>query len=143
MFRLATMDNTIGYLNTDLDLACRDELTELAKAFEVAGVSPLHVTKGEVSVWYATFETDEQHTEPESNISQMLTIIESLAEPLRSIWTRCTQREFNIGYDCGADPWAFNQGLSTELIRRIANAGASIRITLYPDRDETVPEKSS
>jgi hypothetical protein len=65
----------------------------------------------------------------------MLAIVESLNEPIRSLWDRCTRREFNIGYDCGAEPWAFNQGLSTALLGRLAAAGASLRITLYPDRD--------
>ena len=137
------MDNTICYLNTDLDLVSSDDLTELGNAFEVAGAFPLHDTQGEDGLWYATLETDEQHTEPDPNISEMLTIIESLAEPLRNLWMNCTRREFNIGYDCGADPWAFNQGLSAELLRRVANVGASIRITLYPDQDRTVPEKAS
>ena len=137
------VDNTICYLNTDLDLVSSDDLTELGKAFEVAGAFPLYVTKGEDGLWYARLETDEQHTEPDPNISEMLTIIESLAEPLRNRWMNCTRREFNIGYDCGANPWAFNQGLSAELLRRLANVGASIRITLYPDQDRTVPEKAS
>jgi len=137
------MDNTICYLNTDLDLVCNDDLTELANALEAGGAFTLHVTKGDDGKWYATFETNKPHTEPEPNISQMLAIIESLAEPLQSLWVRCTLREFNIGYDCGAQPWAFSQGLSTDLLRRIAAVGASLRITLYPDRDGVVSEKSS
>jgi hypothetical protein len=137
------MDNTIRYLNTDLDLVCSNDLTELANAFDVRGAFPLHVTKEGDGKWYATFETNKPHTEPEPNISQMLAIIESLAEPHRSLWMRCTLREFNIGYDCGAEPWAFNQGLSTDLLGRIAAVGASLRITLYPDRDGVVSEKSS
>jgi hypothetical protein len=98
------MDNTICYLNTDLDLVCQQDLTELAHTFEVSGISPLHVALGDDQQWYATFETDEQHGEPELSIAQMLTVIESLAEPLHSLWMQCTRREFNIGYDCGERP---------------------------------------
>lgn len=141
------MDNTIHYLNTDLDLICEEDLTELANAFEVRGAFPLHVTGGDDGKWYATFETDEQHAEPDPNISRMLTIIESLPEPLRRIWMRCTLRVFDIGYDCGAKPWGFHQSLSTDVLARIAAAGASLRITLYPDRHHdrgiTVSEISS
>lgn len=137
------MDNTICYLNTDLDLVSPDNLTELGEAFKIAGASPIYLTRGEDGLWYATFETDEQHTEPDPNISEMLAIIESLSAPLHNLWTSCTRREFNIGYDCGADPWAFNQGLSIELLRRLANVGASLRITLYPDRDRTAREEAS
>lgn len=137
------MDNTICYLNTDLDLVCQQDLTELARAFEVSGCSPLHVALGDDQKWYATFETDEQHAEPELSIAQMLTVIESLAEPFHSVWMKCTRREFNIGYDCGEKPWAFNQGLSAGLLGRLAAVGASLRITLYPDRDGTSSQQTS
>jgi hypothetical protein len=129
------MDSKISYLNTDLDLSSSKDLTELAAAFETAGVFPLHVTHHEDGLWYATFETDDEHDQPEPNIAAMVTVAETLQEPLRSVWSGCARREFNIGYGCGAEPWAFNQGLSSRLLGRIATVGASLRITLYPDRE--------
>lgn len=136
------MDGVIQYLNTDLDLISADDLTALAAAFEAARITPLDVWRGEDGLWYARFETDEQHTEPEPNIAAMLAVVESLASPLRSIWAGCTLREFNIGYDCGLEPWAFNQGLSAELLGRMAAAGASVRVTLYPDREQRTPNQA-
>jgi hypothetical protein len=135
------VDGVISYLNTDLDLTSADDLTALAAAFEAAGVPPLHVTKGEDGRWYACFETDEQHTEPAPNIAAMLAAVESLAPPLRSDWAGCSRREFNIGYDCGLEPWAFNQGLSADLLGRMAAAGTSLRVTLYPDREQGTPNE--
>jgi hypothetical protein len=129
------MNNTICYLNTDLDLTSAEGLTALAAAFEGGGIPPLHVTHGADALWYATFETSAQFAEPEPSIAAMLAIVESLARPLRSMWDRFTRREFDIGYDCGAEPWAFNQGLPANLLGRMAAAGASLRITLYPDRE--------
>jgi hypothetical protein len=129
------MVNTICYLNTDLDLTSGDDLTELANAFRVGGAYPLHVTKGDDGAWYATFETNVQYVEPETSIAEMLAVVESLPIELRSLWEACERREFNIGYDCGAEPWAFNQGLSAPLLARMAAARASLRVTLYPDRD--------
>lgn len=129
------METVITYLNTDLDLTSADELTGLAAAFEGGGIFPLHVMRAEDGLWYATFEVLDQHTEPEPNIASMLAVVESLPEPLRLTWAGCSRREFNIGYDCGREPWAFNQGLSAELLSRIAAAGASLRVTLYPDRE--------
>jgi hypothetical protein len=136
------VDGTISYLNTDLDLISSDDLTALAAVFESRGVFPLSVTHREDGLWYAIFETQDQHTEPEPNIAAMVAVVESLAEPHRSIWSRCTAREFNIGYDCGAEPWAFNQTLSAGLLGRIAAVGASLRVTLYPDRVQGTPSKS-
>jgi hypothetical protein len=134
------MDGVITYLNTDLDLTSTDDLTALAAAFEAAGFLTLHVACGEKSgLWSACFETGEQHLEPETNIAAMLTVIEGVPLALRSVWANCSRREFNIGYDCGREPWAFNQGLSPELLRRIAAAGAGLRWTLYPDREQSTP----
>ena len=135
------MDNTICYLNTDLDLNSADDLTTLATVFKAGGVSPLHVTRCDDGLWYATFETDHGHAEPEVGIAIMLAVVESLSAPLRIVWDGCTRREFNIGYDCGAEPWAFNQGLSAELLVRMSAAGASLRMTLYPHRDERAMPK--
>ena len=135
------MDDTIRYLNTDLDITSSEDPTALVAAFEAKGVFPLNVTRGEDGLWYATFETDEQHVEPEPNIDSMMEVIESLPEQLRTVWADCTQREFNIGYDCGDKPWAFNQGLSSHLLGRMAAAGASLQITLYPPEHEETGEQ--
>lgn len=122
----------IRYLNTDLDLVASVDLALLAATFESKGVFPLHVTRGENGLWSATFETEEEYEDPESNITAMLSVIEQLDEPERSVWQSLTVCEFNIGYDCGTKPWAFNQGLSNDLLRRIAEVKASLRVTLYP-----------
>jgi hypothetical protein len=129
------VDGKIWYLNTDLDLASAKDLTALAAAFQKRGMYSLHVSHNDDGMWYATLETEEQHDEPESNIAAMLVAIESLAGSLRTAWRGCTRREFNIGYDCGEEPWGFNQALSPGLLARVAKAGASVRITIYPERE--------
>ena len=136
------MDGTICYLNTDLDLTSSDDLTALSAFFESRGVFPLHVTHGDEGLWYATFETQDQHTEPEPNITAIVAVAESLGEAHRPVWLGCTRREFNIGYDCGTEPWAFNQGLSCGLLGRVAAVGASLRFTLYPDREQGTPNQA-
>lgn len=129
------MDGKIEYLNTDLDLTSAGQLTDLAEALKAKALFPLHVTNADDGLWYAKFETEKNYDEPEKTIKEMITAIETLEEPLRAVWFRCTQREFNIGYDCGTQPWAFEQGLTSYLLGRIAALGASLRLTLYPDRE--------
>jgi hypothetical protein len=129
------LNGTTRYRNTDLDLTSPGDLTALAGAFQTSGVPPLHVTRGDDGFWYASFETYEPYTEPESNIAAILVIVDALPGPLRFLWNGCTRREFNIGYDCGDEPRAFQQGLSAELLGRMAAAGASLRVTLYSDRE--------
>ncbi len=126
----------IHYLNTDLDLVAIDDLTTLAADLEAQGVHPLHVAHHEDGLWYATFEASESFEQPESNIVRMLAIIESLGDSASRAWWACTVREFNIGYECGSEPWAFNQELSGQTLRRMADVGAALRITLYPPEDK-------
>src|SRR5262245_24412557 len=118
------MDGEICYLNTDLDLTSFEDLTALTSAFNLEHVSPLNVILGTDGLWNATFGTEESYSEPEPNIGAMLAVIESFGRRHQSAWKRCTQREFNIGYDCGDEPWAFNHRLSCDLLARIATIGA-------------------
>jgi hypothetical protein len=122
----------IRYINTDLDAVSSADLSRLVAELESKQLSPLSVTYGEDGLWYAIFETDDQYEEPEANIAAMLDVLESLDGDLLEAWHTCSLREFNVGYDCGSEPWAFNNGLSNGLLQRIGRIGASIRITLYP-----------
>jgi hypothetical protein len=123
---------TIRYLNTDLDLIGPSDLTRLAAAFKGRGVASLHLDRGADGLWRATFETERQYTEPDANIAEMLGAVEALAGSAADDWRACTLREFNIGYDCGREPHAFNQALSLPTLRRMVDAGAALRVTLYP-----------
>jgi hypothetical protein len=100
---VSNVDNTIYYLNTDLDLTSSVDLMPLAAKFESHNIHALHVTHCDNGLWIATFEMDNE-VEPERNISAMVAAVESLDDPHRFLWQSCTRREFNIGYDCGAEP---------------------------------------
>lgn len=128
------MSGQTHYLNTDLDLISSDDLTPLAAVFKSQGVFVLHLNRDENGLWHATLEVLGASSEPEAHIAAMVLVVESLADHHRSLWLSCTLREFNIGYDCGIEPWAFNQGLSSGLLGRMASIGASLRFTLYPQR---------
>jgi hypothetical protein len=128
----------IRYLNTDLDLVSPQDLTALVSSFKTAGVYALHCAQDDTDAqWHAKFEseTSGDSPEPETDLAVLLTAIESLSPPLRDQWLACTLREFNIGYDCGDDPWAFNNALSAQTLQRLAKASVSLRITLYPPRE--------
>lgn len=140
---ISMTDNTITYLNTDLCLrASPVDPAPLVSALEVRSISKLYCTREDDGLWYATLETERSHQEPETNIAEIVAALEGLDEPLRALWHGFALRQFVIGYDCGAEPWAFEQGISAALLGRIAALDASLRITLYPDRsseEETPP----
>lgn len=134
------MDGKIQYLNTDLDLVGPVDLTPLAEALSARGVPPLYPPEGaEDGRWYCVLEIEDNEyrpeNEPEKTIRVMLEAIETLDASAAAVWSQCEKREFNIGYDCGDKPWAFNQGLSNDTLQRIAACGGTLRWTLYPDRD--------
>lgn len=129
----------IRYLNTDLDLVSPEPMEPLIAHLESKGVSPLMPTLGDNGNWYATCETDESYPEPDANIAAMLTAIESMHPEARRCWDVCTKRDFNVGYNCGDEPWAFTQSLSSESLRRMAACGATFTLTLYPFRDDSHP----
>jgi hypothetical protein len=139
------MDGITEYLNTDLDLLSADDLTALAAAFEVRGLMPTRVIRLDTGQWHARFSgnstADECYDEPEPTIAAMLAVIEALDPPLRSAWAGCSQREFDIGYDCGREPFHFHQGLSAGILVRLVAAGASLRVTLYADQERRPAER--
>lgn len=125
---------TIQYLNTDLDLVCDVDPATLAAEIESHGLVAV-VTSGEDGLFYVMCE-DNNDTKPEPNIKRLLNAVDALSDDARKLWARCSKREFNVGYDCGDEPWSFNQGLSNDVLRRMADCGASFRITLYPHRPD-------
>lgn len=120
----------IQYLNTDLDLVSSQPLDVLCIEMTAQSLCG-NVTRGEDGLWYAMFE-DFNADEPEPNIVKLLDALDRLSPTANEVLRQCTKIEFNIGYDCGDEPWSFNQGLSHDTLRRIVKHGASLRVTLYP-----------
>jgi hypothetical protein len=123
---------TAEYLNTDLDVTSEADLGGLARVLESRGLFALHVTRADDGLWRARFETEAQLLEPEASIAAMVAVVESLDDAHRAVWLACAQRAFDVGYECGAGPWAYGHGLSSGLLGRMAAVGASLRLTLYP-----------
>lgn len=125
----------IRYLNTDLELVCDVEPAQLVAEFEACDLFT-HVHYGDDQLFYVMCEDMNKH-EPEPNIIRLLDAVDALSDSALAIWQCCTKREFDVGFDCGDEPWGFRQGLSNDVLRRIAACGASLRVTLYPHRPES------
>lgn len=133
------------YINTDIDLVAPYDLSPLATVLEAKGIWPLHITQQEDSRWCATFEcitfeTDKDQNTPETTIAEMLDVIEMLQGDAQRLWSGCTVREFNIGYDCGKEPFSFTNELTNTALLRMAKVGAGLRITLYGSSTDSTPE---
>ena len=133
----------IRYINTDLDLACPSSLQPIVDFLSARGAYALSCEPADDG-WHACLETEKQFRAADHTIAAFLDALDRMDPETRSRWDECTLREFNIGYDAGDKPWAFNDGLSAMTVQRIARLGATIRVTIYPPaRDDCPPESNS
>lgn len=129
-----TTPSQIRYLNTDLDIICDADPAALVVELESFG---LYVHRDDDDGAFCLMCEGQNEAEAQQNIDLLLKAIATLSPSSRSFWDcHCTKRELNVGYDCGDQPWAYNQGISDAIVRRMAEAGVSFRITLYPHRSD-------
>ncbi|MEM7182460.1 MAG: hypothetical protein AAF518_16215 [Spirochaetota bacterium] len=130
------MPNKITYLNTDLDVKSSNDLTSFLAELENKEVSAIHSEKDKDGIWFCILETWQDFTEPEECIISLLDTIDSSSPKHKAIWENCLSREFNIGYECGKAPWGFQNALSPNTLKRLADANSSLKITIYPEDRE-------
>ena len=134
---------TTTYRVTDLYVFTTEDLTAVAAALEARGLSIGHraywITATEYwglaePQWHWSFQTDceEGYEGPEAHIAAYLTAVEALDPPARAAWARCSQRVFDVAYDCGMRPHAVRHSLSTGTLARLAAVGGELKLTLYP-----------
>lgn len=140
--QVSPWDGTTSYVTTDLCLFSAEDLTALAAALEARGLDvrqrALWVDKTEYfriagPQWYWRFQAGGEgpYDDPEPEIAAMLAAVEALDPPARAAWAGCSQRVFDVAYDCGTRPFAVRHDLSAGTLARLAAAGGSLRITLY------------
>jgi AcrR family transcriptional regulator len=125
------LDGIADYLNTDLTLVSRADLTPLASALGAAGLWVLNCRRDPDGRWSAMFETHACHAEPGPNLAAMLDAVEALPAATRALWDACVSREFDMGYDGGVDPYRVRHALAPALLARLGAAGAALALSLY------------
>ncbi|MEW6126128.1 MAG: hypothetical protein AB1757_03615 [Acidobacteriota bacterium] len=124
-----------GYLNTDLVIDSKDDLSPIVEAF---GDRVLVLHHGEIGECrHAAFELTASGLEkdPETTIKNFCLLVESLPEEVREIWDACGSRILDIGYESGIAPFNFESEISAATLQRVAGIGASIKVTIYAYRE--------
>ena len=120
----------IRYLNVDLMLKSREDLTPIVNAFGEDVVALSNNKAG--NFYYASFEIAGSHAGPSEDIEYFCCLIEGLEDENRKLWNNAFYRIFDIGYESGNSNNSFSSDLRKNVLKRMAEANASIRVTIYP-----------
>ena len=122
----------IQYLNTDLEIESKSDLSKIVEHF---GEDVLVHNHGEISGYqHASLSIAGGSTDANGTISYFCDLIESLPNEVREIWDGCCSRVFDVGYECGSSPQNFRSEIRASTIARVGKIGASIAITIYPEQ---------
>ena len=131
----------VKYLNTDLVIESRNDLSKIVEEF---GDDVIVLHHGEMRGYqHASFEVAEWSTDADGTINSFCMLVESLPHEAREIWNGCISRVFDVGYESGSSPPNFRSEIRASTIRRVANIGASVVITIYPETQESASVKPS
>lgn len=124
------------YLNTDLDIESKSDLSRIVEEF---GDDVIVLHHGERKGYqHASFEIDSGATNAGADeiINTFCSLVENLPKEVREIWEGCCARVFDVGYESGSSPQNFRSEIRVPTIRRVASIGASIAITIYSLSDK-------
>ena len=121
----------IRYLNTDLEIESKHDLSKIVAEFG-EDVSVLH--HGKIRGYqHASFEIARSHSAgADEVINNFCDLVKYLPKEARAIWDGCCSRILDVGYESGTRPPNFRSEIRAATIQRVAEIGASIVITIYP-----------
>ena len=123
------MSNT-PYLNVDLLINSKEDLTPIVDSF---GEDVLNLSNGEWGAHYrANFEIAGSHAASNEDISYFCLLVEGLEGKAKHLWDNALSKEFDIGFEPGTGTESYNTEIKPSIIKRVADIGASISITIYP-----------
>jgi len=124
----------IRYLNTDLEIESKNDLSRVVHEF---GDDVIVLYHGEMRGYqHASFEIAANSAGADETINSFCALVENLPEEVREIWDGCCSRVIDLGYESGTSPQNFRSEIRAPTIRRVAAIGASIVITIYPLSDQ-------
>jgi hypothetical protein len=120
----------VHYLNTDLDIESLHDLSKIVGEF---GKDVWILHHGEIRGYqHASFEIAGDAIDADEAINYFCSLVEHLSREARLIWDECSSRILDVGYESGTSPSSFRSEIKAATIKRVADIGASILVTIYP-----------
>ena len=123
----------ITYLNTDLDIESKSDVSRIVEEFGEDVIVLHHEERRGYE--HASFEISGSSADADADsvINSFCRLVEELPKEVREIWDGCVSRVFDIGYESGSSPQNFRSEIRASTIQRVAQIGASIATTIYPE----------
>lgn len=83
----------------------------------------------------STFELDtsEEKENPNGLISEFCSLIFELNDEAKKEWREASRRVFDIGFEVSDSKQMISTEIKAETVKAVADLGASINITIYPN----------
>jgi hypothetical protein len=128
-------DDTISFLNVDLDIYSRSRLDALAAAFGNKMVV-LFVGR-ELHRYSAHLEVAGNTKSADATIQRICKLVRGLPRASRKLWDAAITRDFNIGIQAASRPRAFEFVLDARTVQKVASLNARIVVTVYAPEKRT------
>jgi hypothetical protein len=132
-FRMTFAEDESRFLNVDLDVEARYDLSPLLQAL---GDGVFDLRTGPIAGGFEThLELSGGANYPadaETAIRELVHRLRRLPEDVRGLWTEATRRDFNIGIQGGTQGPAFEAAIAPDLLVAVAELKARIVVTVYP-----------
>ena len=127
------MMNPPRYLNTDLEIDSREDMTPLVKEF---GEDVFVMYNGEWGKNFrCSFEVNESMAHANEAISYFSMLIESLSKESQKLWDSALKKVFAVGFESGSVE-KLELDIEPYVLERAAKLGAKLTIVVYPDYDK-------
>ena len=128
------------FLNVDLDLVAKADLTPLLETFGDSVVVLRNTVERRVHTLWLEHSPEPRHVD--HAFMQYAKLVRRLPRTQRKLWNDCRSRCLNIGIQSAAEPHAQCFDLSEEAVLAAGELGASIVITVYGSGAKGRPSRS-
>ena len=120
------------FLNVDLDIESTSSLRSLVREF---GQRASVMFSGRMNGRYCLFiESAGSDRHQDGTLRALCALIEGLSPPSRQVWDAAHRKEFDLGYESRLSSQRANRfRILPATLRRVAELGASVAVTLYSE----------
>ena len=121
----------VQYLNVDLEVEGPRPLCHILQEFSGWDIDCLGCFETERRGHFANFEVTALPSDPNSIVSEFCDAIEGFGDDAERTWAGARRRIFDVGFDSDRSAGCCRFELKTDTVRRVADLGASLGITIY------------